>query len=86
RNKLGNNKSVLYADALKDEILKYQDIPKSFTDKLFDKPNNNFGYYQTVANLLTALRVKDVFFNISQNKSRKDINFIEYKNGNHNLR
>jgi hypothetical protein len=79
RDKLDDNKSALYADALKDELLKFNDIPNEFVKVLFAKSNNNFGYYQTIANLLTALRVKDAFFNMSTNISKRNLKFVEYK-------
>ena len=79
KKRVDSQKANLYTDALKEEISKYSEVPGNFVDKLFSNPGNDFDYYQTAANFLTALRVKDVFFNSNNKNNRKKIIFEIYK-------
>jgi hypothetical protein len=76
--RLDDGISNQYSDALKEELSKFGELPSGFINKLFEKEQNSFGFYQTIANLLTALRVKKVLFNINH-KTDRNINFIKYE-------
>lgn len=62
--KLSPKEIYSYSKALKNTLKDFNEIPKEFVNELFSVQRNDFGYYQTLSNIITLLRINNFIRNL----------------------
>jgi hypothetical protein len=66
-----------YNNAFDDAFKGFEQLPKQLTDDLTKWKMKTSGYYQTLSNLLAALRIEKSYFN-KKGKNRSNIQILKY--------